>query len=181
MTMTFVWSGRLNQGRRATLAAMKADRTFQAPLVDAVLAGEIAAMWLLFRSAVPSRTRLRQVTQPMVILIGDDDLKTTGSSGWSAADTVLRWAGAVIVHAARGEAAHYVQAVELARTYRRVALVETASLAADDWIDAARAAGVERIMHIAPRGGVHPLGDGAHARRGERTLIFTPDGGVHEL
>ena len=95
---------------------------------------------------------------PMVMVIGDDDLVSTGPAGFRDAQRFAEWADAAMVHAAGGEALHYQMAVDGALRMGRLLLVETSSAHASAWCDLFGKDGELRIpvLCIYPREGAHP-------------------------
>jgi hypothetical protein len=70
---------------------------------------------------------------PTVILLGDDDYKSTGPSGWPQAVCLLRWARTIILHGANGEPVHYAMAAAGAMIRRRLLMVETDAAHLEAW------------------------------------------------
>lgn len=103
---------------------------------------------------------LRQVL-PVVAVVGDDDGVNAGPSGFPAARRLLRDVGAVMVHGAGGEVHHYESAIGMAQIVRSVAIVETSSAKAEEWLSVALRCALPRrvpTLLILPRnGGVHPV------------------------
>jgi hypothetical protein len=73
--------------------------------------------------------------RPAIVLIGDDDDKTgLGPAGWRDAWRVIDWTRFGLIHAAPGEPQHYARAVEVAKIFLRVLLVETSPAQAEKWV-----------------------------------------------
>lgn len=174
-----VWGGRLmTPPRRELLARMAAASTGmpQEPIYRAAAADEVAVTWLA-RPELPNLAKLRQAGLPAVVVLGDDDYRTSGPSGWPAADKALSWAKAAVIHAAGGRPEHYAAAVADAQRFGRLVLIETADVAADDWILAAKEAGIVNLGAIrVPPGGCHPADASPHALRDVATTLFLPGG-----
>ena len=104
--------------------------------------------------------RLKRAQLPVLVLIEDDDHAASGPAGFPAAQRVLRWAHAVILHAAGGDAAHYEAAVEIAERHGRAVMIETSSDKAESWaLACARWAPgcLRRGFAVLPTNGPHPV------------------------
>lgn len=103
----------------------------------------------------------------LLVLTADCDLSRVGPDEFPFAARALRWARAVLVHAAGGQEVHYEMAVAGARMHRRLVLVETCTAHLAAWTALAlRTVPPSRVLHIAPPPGqVHP--------------VPPPAGGVH--
>ena len=102
---------------------------------------------------VPSKL-LDQPSRPILVLISDDDYRSTGPGGWSCALRVRRWAKGAIIHAAAGEAQHYEIALAGTLLAARFVLVETSASQQSAW--QALLSPKMPILNIIPRDGVHP-------------------------
>jgi hypothetical protein len=103
---------------------------------------------------------LKALSRPVVAVIGDDDYRSTGPSGFPAAKRFAYWAKASIVHATGGEVKHYEEAVNAAVLCFRLLLVETDAAHGVEW---RRFLGDGRripILAILPCDGVHPVKPG---------------------
>lgn len=104
--------------------------------------------------------RLKRARLPVVVLIEDDDYLSSGPDGFPGAQRMLRWAHAVILHAAGGEPAHYEAAALIAARHGRAVLIETSSAQAEAWAVACARwapAALARGFAMVPRGGAHPI------------------------
>ena len=117
-------------------------------LIDLVGIAEPEAPW---------PRQLKHSRRPTVVLVGDDPGVPNGMGGpdaWRCTAKLSRWARAVLVHGAGGEAEHYAAAVLACRKVGRVALIETTSRYAKAWADRI---GCPRTLLILPTTGPHPL------------------------
>ncbi|HUN44131.1 MAG TPA: hypothetical protein VMU81_27885 [Acetobacteraceae bacterium] len=144
----------------AIVLTQQAGAIGQAHLMRALAAGRIAYQSLLPETSTSQfKAFMRAVShRPAVVLIGDDSDLPQGPDGWSQARRAIRWAKAIIVHAAGAELEHYEAAVTAAQTVRRTLIIECGSLHLPAWISAVRAAPHSpSTLVIQPRGGVHPV------------------------
>jgi len=122
------------------------------PLFRAVRAGVIAFIPFTHRRQA---WRVPKIPRglPILALIGDDDLQSTGPSGWRAARGVCSWAQYALVHAAAAAPEHYASAVLAAIIHKRALLIETATARYREWVAALpRPAAV-----LLPSEGQHPV------------------------
>lgn len=125
----------------AAISAIQAAReAHHAPLLRALLADEIALAVLAPGERLPLATldpcRFRK---PLVVLMGGDGAAADGSrdcgpEGWRQSRRLLRWARWTLLHATGGEEKHYERAVEAARRFRRVLLVECGTATLPAWL-----------------------------------------------
>lgn len=144
---------------RAISIMEAAGEGYRVPLFRAVMHDQLAISHIWPDQAAPV-SRLDRTGRPALLLISDDDdITRRGPDGWVGAVRALRWANAVIVHAAAGLAHHYDIAVEGTLAHRRMVVVETSSALAQSWVDAAlRLQPDQRILRIEPPPGqVHPV------------------------
>jgi hypothetical protein len=103
------------------------------PLFSAVCAKRLGLL-ILPRGEDGDWKLLKGSTRPTIVLIGDDDYASTGPSGWPHIGKLRRWANTAIVHAAAGAASHYQLAVDQAQQFRRLLLIETDAVHAEQWV-----------------------------------------------
>ncbi|MBR0682221.1 hypothetical protein GXW74_17150 [Roseomonas eburnea] len=132
--------------------------TYHVPLIRAAAARHLAVIHLTAHNRVPE-AMLSQAAVPLVVLVGADMPPHAGPSAIPQAEALMRWAGALIVHGAAGEPAHYAEAVRAALIKRRLLMVETATARQGEW-----AALRERVAPKLPAlfirtrpGVVHPI------------------------
>lgn len=118
--------------------AERLGQGFRLPIYRAVLACRINLTEVTRGGVVPSRA-LKTSPRPLLIVLGDDDHVPSGPDGWPQARKLLRWAKAVVIHAAGGEAQHYEAIVAITRRSDRCLLIETTSGHLDAWLDLVRA------------------------------------------
>lgn len=124
------------------------------PLFEAVRSGSMALIYVTDRTATVSLQAVKQLSKPVLILIGDDDGKATGPAGWACAVSVTGWAKRAVVHGCGAEPDHYRAATVGAIASRRLVMVETESRYIAEWTALLEPT---PTLVIAPRGGVHPL------------------------
>ncbi len=85
--------------------------------------------------------------------------RVDGPDTWPIARRALRWARLILIHGGPGDASHYEFAVELAKRYRRLVMVECSSTNIAAWERSASkwCAGAEGLVMRPPPGGVHPV------------------------
>lgn len=115
------------------IAAVAQITPWAVPLYRAVRAGDINLITPQ-RDAQVQKAVLANTRRPCVVLLGDDDYRSTGPAGWACARRVRAWGGGAVLHATGGEARHYEAAVAAAVAYQRLILVETASTQQDAWL-----------------------------------------------
>ncbi|MCX7380031.1 MAG: hypothetical protein NT133_01130 [Alphaproteobacteria bacterium] len=123
-------------------------------LLLAVKRREIAFAMLL-RGEVPPMGALKRSGKPTIVLIGDDDYRTSGPTGWAGLRPLMRWARFGLVHAAGADVATYRHALRLVRRERRLVMVETAASAHTAWRVLFNAFRVPADL-IYPEHGIHP-------------------------
>lgn len=137
------------------------------PILRALYRGEIAHLELGRGGSTSAFKRWAAAIQlPGLALLGDDDhAAADGPDTWPIAHRVLRWARFILIHGGTGDASHYDYAVELARQYRRLVMIECSSANIAAWESAASrwCAGAEGLVMRPPPGVVHP----AHMPRGD--------------
>ncbi|MBN8889214.1 MAG: hypothetical protein ABS99_05720 [Acetobacteraceae bacterium SCN 69-10] len=128
------------------------------PLVRAAAAGKIAvAEPGRIATGKAVRSMLNRPGLPEVVLIGDDDYRSTGPAGWRCADWLAGWGRRALIHGAGGEGRHYEVAVQAAVAGRRLALVETTSAHAAAWAALLRDRMPSLIVVPKPGDGPHPI------------------------
>lgn len=128
--------------------------THLAPIFNAALAGQVAAVGLAKRNVQFPRREVASFRLPTVLIVGDDDDAATGPTGWRSAKEATHWAAAAIVHGAGAERGHYDMAVASAVRFRRLLLIETRSQFVRPW--GSLLEGKPRLA-IMPRTGPHPV------------------------
>lgn len=118
------------------IAVQAGQQPWKIPLLRAARDGRIALTELYDRHAALPLGKLNRAARSQLILLGDDDYKATGPSGWAAWPNVGRWPRYAIVHAAGATVAHYSEAVRLAVAHRRLLLIETSGAQAAAWSEA---------------------------------------------
>ena len=144
----------------AIVASAQAGAIGQAHLLRALLHGRIAYLPLMpDTSSRTFKMFAHSVSdRPAVALIGDDDGMDRGPAGWTQAARAVRWARAILLHAAGAEIAHYEGAVEAAEIVRRVTVIECGPATLPAWTALALAVPHHpSTLIICPRGGVHPI------------------------
>ncbi len=129
---------------------------FMGPLA-APAEGDVIDVLAIADPATPWPRHMKKSRTPTVALLGDDPGCEGGYGGpdaWACANKLGRWARAVLVHGAGGEAQHYAEATRAALKVGRVALIETTSANARAW---ALRLNCPRTLMILPRDGLHPI------------------------
>lgn len=128
------------------------------PLLRAWLNGRIALLEAhRDTSAAKVKRFFGMVTKPAVMLVADDDYASTGPAGFAVADRVLQWARLVVIHGTGGTPEQYADVVEAAGIMRRVALVETDSAHAAEWVARTKALPNPPALIL-----LKPIGDEQH-------------------
>lgn len=105
------------------------------PLLRALLGGRIAFFEAHRDTSAGTVKRFfGMAKKPAVMLLADDDYASTGPDGFAVTDRALQWARLVVIHATGGTPEQYADVVEAAGIMRRVALVETDSAHAAEWV-----------------------------------------------
>lgn len=130
------------------------------PLLRGLLNGKIAFYEVGRTTSASTLKRFfGLVEKPAILLIGDDDYSLdAGPDGWPVADRALRWARHVIVHASGATVAQYSAVVDTALDVRRLALIETSSVRAAEWVAKAKAQQHRPpVLLLLPTEGQHPV------------------------
>ena len=127
------------------------------PLLKAACAGQVAVTFLSSRLSRPNIYALGKEKRPSLILVGDDEGRTTGPMGWVATAQMLQWAKGALVHATGGDQQSYTLAVTMAEQLGRLLLVETSSDAAEAWVTELQKVGVFTVLLLPTGDGVHPV------------------------
>jgi hypothetical protein len=130
-------------------------------LLRAVRRGEITLLEVDRQGMPPSRV-LKASGRPLLAVLGDDDYRSTGPSGWAATRRLLYWARSALIHATGADVPSYQAVIALTLVCRRFLLVETDSAHLDEWGAALRKHGVP-FLGLRPPKGSHPV---APARSG---------------
>jgi hypothetical protein len=136
----------------------QAGDTWHAPLWRALGAKRIGLVELRRgASRGDCRRVLRRLAdvrrRPIIVMVGDDDHASTGPAGWPGIGGLLRWAAAVVIYSAPGDAAAYEALVSFAVAHRKVLVIETNSAKAGAWI--ASAPVTAQLLAIVPPPGEH--------------------------
>ena len=152
-----VVAGKLDPRNVARAIAMceALDSTHYALLLKAAGAGRIAMTGLVDRLSRPNLYALNKAKQPALIVVGDDDNRTTGPMGWAATAQMMQWARGCLLHATGADQRSYALAVTMAEDLGRLLLVETSSDAAEAWLSVLQGADVPTVL-------LRPTGDGVH-------------------
>ncbi len=131
---------------------------FYVPLLRRVMRGELNVCWPQRDTVQPLFYRLSKSGRPLVVVVGDDDYKPAGPGTWACAAKLRAWAAFAIVHGTGGKPEHYQMAANAAVEVRRLLLIETTSVAAQEWA----AFLFERnpklpFMGVLPPDGAHPV------------------------
>lgn len=158
--MTFaIKIDRLDQIPGAISRLQAGGAAHRVALMRAVYRGRIAHLELQRETSAGTLKRFMGCAcLPELILVGDDDYRSSGPSGWRQTSRLMRWARRIIIHAAGGEADQYEGFVKSACAIGRLLLVETDAAHAQEWVQVAlahRAHG--RLCLILPTQGVHPV------------------------
>lgn len=144
---------------RATLdrvGAVLADvAPHQLPLIRAVRDGRITLVIPERDTPWPKRA-VEAIRKPAILVLGDDDGRSIGPSGWRCANAAVRWPRSVLVHAAGGAAAHYEAVVAAALMVQRVLLVETDSEHVAEWRGLLERHRIPGAVILPPNGQAHP-------------------------
>jgi hypothetical protein len=109
--------------------------------------------------ALPIR-RLKRHPLPALILVMDDDFRSSGPTAFPDARKALRYAATHLIHGARAEIEHYEGAILAAEAKGSCCLVETDGPHLDEWIAfAAEVARPRRVptLVVRPTDGAGPL------------------------
>jgi hypothetical protein len=149
---------------RHIAAQAQAGEPAMIPLFRGVREGLISAVWNVRGTQVePSVLDLKR--RPTVIVVGDDDYRSTGPSGWPQAARLMRWANALLLHGAAGEPEHYGLAVAAAVVRKRMLFVQTSSSRLAEWDAFAEGLCAADILALA----IAPRRESAHPVRGTPT------------
>ena len=100
----------------------------------------------------------RARAKPAIVLIGDDDYLDRGPNGWRVAQRAIRWAAAVLLHAAGATRGQYLGVIEAAERVGRVLVVECSTTTLPAWADLVAAAPHKpSVLVIKPTVGAHPV------------------------
>jgi hypothetical protein len=147
--------GKPDQIDRLIAAAASMNLPGRVELLRAVRDGSINFIEIGRQAAAPMRT-IEQSLRPVVMLLGDDDYRSTGPSGWAAWQRLSYWARGAMVHATGGDAPSYRMAIGMALVTQRFLLIETASAHAHDWGRALHRRNIP-ALGLVPPSGSHPV------------------------
>lgn len=139
---------------KASVLSDQAGQPGVAELMRQVRRGGLAVFFASDRKQPVTVAELNQAARPTVVVIGDDDYRSTGPSGWLATPVFAEWASAAVVHAAGASAESYAEAVKAARLLGRAVLVETSTGYAHEW---AKTFAPRRVLMVLPKSGLHPI------------------------
>jgi hypothetical protein len=123
---------------RLVALAQQSGYTARIPLYNTVAAGLIRVVEHGRGTRVSHGVLNDARDTATVIVLGDDDHRTTGPGGWPQAAGLLRWARVVILHGASAEPVHYGMAASGAMVRRRALMVETDAAHLDLWQELTR-------------------------------------------
>ena len=138
---------------QASVAADQAGQPGTAQLMREMRRGDIAVLFNTDRERPVSVEELSKAQLPTLVVIGDDDYRSTGPAGWRATPALAAWAEAAVVHASGASAETYAEAAKAARIKGRAVLVETDTAHARDWAEVFRD---RPVLLVLPRDGAHP-------------------------
>ena len=129
----------------------------QAELYRAVRQGRLGVVQLDRHAAAPMGM-LKRAKVPCIVLIGDDDYQSCGSTGWASIPRLLRWASGAMIHGTGGDVSSYQAAITMALACRKFLLIETDSAHLQEWGDALLGASPPvPFVGLRPSNGVHPV------------------------
>jgi hypothetical protein len=138
---------------KASVAADQAGQPGVAQLMREVRRGGLAVFFGSDRMQKITVEDLDQAQRPTLAVVGDDDYRSTGPSGWMATPALVTWAAAAVIHAAGASAETYAEAAEAARISGRAVLIETDTAHAEQW---AMVFEERPVLLVLPRDGAHP-------------------------
>jgi hypothetical protein len=124
-------------------------------LLRAVRAGAINLVEIERRADAPMRA-IENSPRPVIMLLGDDDYRSTGPAGWAAWQRLSYWARGAMVHATGADVPSYRLALGLAVVQRRFLMIETDSAHAHDWGSALHRRNIP-ALGLVPPDGTHPV------------------------
>jgi hypothetical protein len=129
----------------------------QLPLFRAAADGLIALVSIEAPTIPWPSLLIEKQLRPICVRIGGDPgvgHPDPSPSAWVCAQRLRYWCRATVVHAAGGELDHYRYAVAATVQFGRLALIETTSGRAREWVQFLKC---PRTLVILPRDGVHPV------------------------
>ena len=138
----------------ASVAADQAGQPGVAELMRELRRGGLAVIFDSNRDQPVSVEELNEAQLPTLAVIGDDDYRSTGPSGWRATPTLAAWAAAAVIHAAGASAESYAEAAKAARVLGRAVLVETDTAHVEQW---AMVFSGRPVLLVLPKDGPHPI------------------------
>jgi hypothetical protein len=143
---------------RLIASAVTTGAGHKAELLRAVRRGTIALVEPMDRDSIISMRMLKHISRPTLVIIGDDDYRSTGPAGWKCAKAMLRWSRWTCLHAAGVQVEQYRALVAATILHRRMMLVETSSAMLPAWSAALQAEQrIPRGLTVVPRDGAHPI------------------------
>ena len=140
------------------IATVQREAPWHAPILQAVLAGEIAVCIPIPGQALPM-AKLKTVGKPVIVLICDDGPLWLGPDGWACASYACDWARAIMVNGTGGQTEYYASAVQKAQELGRVTICDCSSEHFEAWRRCAAAQGLGKPMLSIqpPPGQYHPV------------------------
>lgn len=137
----------------------QAGAGFYAPMIRAAMAGDLRFAIVPPSGQIPLRLLEEDVAdrRPLVVILSADGNDAAGPDAFPQARRMLRWARALMIHAAGGQPEHYAAAVCASIALRRFLLVETDTAHEAEWCAlAARLAPHTPMLRITTRPGTPP-------------------------
>ncbi|WP_458094745.1 hypothetical protein [Roseomonas sp. WA12] len=146
---------------------------FAVPLWRGSLTGDYRIAVALPGGRLPAKVLDRTRPATVIVLSGDPDFPapTPPPSAFPKLSRYLEWAASIVVHATGGTRDHYAAIAAAVPMMRRVLLIETATVQEDAWIALAQTEAERRdrqgqrlpclCWSATPRGGIHPVQEGA--------------------
>ena len=135
-----------------------AGEAFRNELLRPAAAGLLAVATVM--DGAPIASRILKGRRPLVVVVAAEDHPAAiGPDGWLQGRKLLRWADAVVAHAAGGRAEDYAEIADAAIHFGRLLLLEIEHRHMQAW-----GALIERelpriaVLRIVPREGQHPIG-----------------------
>ena len=156
------------------IGCMRGTRgAFAIPLLQGALAGDYQFAFAMPGGRLPTKIFHPGRPSTVVVLSGDPDAgaPTPPPAAFPQAVRFVRWADAAVLHAAGGAPEHYSWIAEVARSTRRLLVVETGSAAELAWVsllrdETRRRAREGRVLPVTVlsaqvAGGFHPMREAA--------------------
>ena len=108
--------------------------SFRIPALRAAMVGDITLADIYPGGRIATHLLWPQ-RRPVMLVVGDDCEPARGPTGFPQTARLIRWAAVTVLYSAGGEARHYAKAVDLARQYGRVLMIETCTARRAAWAD----------------------------------------------